>query len=181
MNAISMQNFKKDYGAFAVEIPRLELLLVQICPDALLRAQCPGDQVLPGMSTGLLGGDVPPRHHVLHHRVVPGQAGDPVFIDVIGPAVSDVEQISGLLHHQGRHHSGAHAAAVRVSDGPVIDCRIGGLRGPRKNGGWPRLAIAIRLHALQGVHEGFHGDETGDIARLGPAHPVAHDADRQVL
>lgn len=25
MNAISMQNFKKDYGAFAVEIPRLEL------------------------------------------------------------------------------------------------------------------------------------------------------------
>ena len=133
------------------------------------------------MSTGLLGGDVPPRHHVLHHRVVPGQAGDPVFIDVIGPAVSDVEQISGLLHHQGRHHSGAHAAAVRVSDGPVIDCRIGGLRGPRKNGGWPRLAIAIRLHALQGVHEGFHGDETGDIARLGPAHPVAHDADRQVL
>ena len=25
MNAISMQNFKKDYGSFAVEIPRLEL------------------------------------------------------------------------------------------------------------------------------------------------------------
>ncbi len=25
MNAIFMQNFKKDYGAFAVEIPRLEL------------------------------------------------------------------------------------------------------------------------------------------------------------
>ena len=46
-------------GAEQQEIPRLELLLVQICPDALLRAQCPGDQVLPGMSTGLLGGDVP--------------------------------------------------------------------------------------------------------------------------
>ena len=25
MSAISMQNFKKDYGTFAVEIPRLEL------------------------------------------------------------------------------------------------------------------------------------------------------------
>lgn len=63
----------------------------------------------------------------------------------------------------------------------MIDCRIGGLRGPRKNGGWPRLAIAIRLHALQGVHEGFHGDETGDIAVLAPPIPSHTTPDRQVL
>ena len=25
-------------------------------------------------------------------------------------------------------------------------------------------SVPVRLHALQGVHEGFHGDETGDIA-----------------
>ena len=42
-------------GAEQQEVPRLELLLVQICPDALLRAQGPCNQVFPGDEYG------PPR------------------------------------------------------------------------------------------------------------------------
>ena len=173
------ENVAQPVGAQQQVVSADQLPLIQVGPDALLRAQSPGDQVLSGMSAGLFRGDISPGHHVLHHRVVPGEPGDAPLVDVVGPAVADVQQIGGVLHHHHRHHGGAHAEAVGIGTGPAVYRAVGLLR--RTGQHRRRRGIRLALGVLEGIHEGLHGNEAGDVARLGAAHTVAHHAHSQVF
>ena len=131
------------------------------------------------MGTRLLRRNVTPGHHVLHNGVVPGQAGDPVLIDVIGPAIADVQQIGHIVHDEHRHHGSAHTPAVRVSAGTAENSGIG--RGRSLAQDRRRASFVTGLHALQGVHEGLHCDQAGNIASLCAAHAVTYHTYSQML
>ena len=155
------------------KVPFVQLLPEQIGPQLRVRAQSAGNEILMGMGSGLVGGQLASLHQILHQRVVTGHPDDAALLgEVVGAAVSLVEDQGLPLLHQSGHHGGAHPGAVRFSNRAAEDLFIGGGRRALHPAAVRQAAAALVLQKFP--HEDVHRHGTGHISCLGSAHAVAH-------
>ena len=130
------------------------------------------------MAAGLLGGDVPPLHHVLHQGVIPGHLVDALLIDMIRPAVPHIGDDHAPVEGNGGDQGGPHAVILLRGPGGLPHGAV--RQGHRHHGDLPEpVRLGLLREALFHLRgKGVHGNAAGQLPAGGPAHPVADHADR---
>ena len=117
---------------------------------------------------GLLLGQLAACDQLLDERVVAREPDQVAVAEQVGPGVADMGDHDGVRRHVGRRGRGAHPGPLRVRARGVVDPAVRGLDDLDQRLG--RVA-PVRQPAL----ELAHGQLRGDLAGLGPAHPVGDD------
>ena len=125
-----------------------------------------------GVLAGLVPGEAPGLHEVLHEGVVGGDLGEGAVAQHVGARVAHVDHGELVAAAHDADAGGAQAGEVGVLRGQGDELGVGGLDGVAHE--------AQQLAGLVGVgvqgHEVLDGDRRGDVSARRSAHPVAQKA-----
>ena len=118
----------------------------------------------------LLRGELALADHLLDERMVLGETLERAIVEAVGAAVADVRKRdlrgADVGGRQGRSHPGELRLVVRARED----------LGVRRHRALSELARRIApLADVEPFGEEIDGDLGGDLASLGPAHPIGHD------
>ena len=124
------------------------------------------------MLAGLVPGQAPGLHEVLHEGVVGGDLGEGAVAQHVSARVAHVDHGELVAAAHDADAGGAQAGEVGVLRGQGDELGVGGLDGVAHE--------AQQLAGLVGVgvqgHEVLDGDRRGDVSARRSAHPVAQKA-----
>ena len=107
-----------------------------------------------------------PLDQILYQGVIPGDAFNPVFRDIVGPAVPNVDDIGDIPFHQGAYQRRSHAPAIPFGPGVLKNPVVGRRQGICQP--FRRCLMAMEHH----LRKRLHCQSAGYISGSGAAHSV---------
>ena len=168
---------REAVGAKHEDITLADVLVGEVHLHPGIRPQRLQDDVAPLALRRLLLRELPRLHEPLHQRLILRELVGLAVADEIGPAVSDLGDVTALTQHAGGRGGRAHPPRLGVGLRVRVDVSVRRLDrflepvGETLRGRLP-LAPPCLDHL---VVDGLDGHLARELARRGAAHPVRHD------